>query len=117
MPEKILIVDDDIDTLKLVGLILQRQGYEVSVASSGVQALAMMKSETPDLLLLDIMMPEMDGYEVAERMRAEPELAEGLRPWSCQRISRPRRPLLFQIFKVQGLITNFLSVIFNHANA
>jgi CheY-like chemotaxis protein/MinD-like ATPase involved in chromosome partitioning or flagellar assembly len=76
MAEKILIVDDDIDTLKLVGLILQRQGYEVNVASSGSQALAMMITEIPDLLLLDIMMPEMDGYEVAGQMRAEPKLAE-----------------------------------------
>ncbi|MGW8250578.1 MAG: response regulator transcription factor, partial [Anaerolineales bacterium] len=76
MPEKILIVDDDIDTLKLVGLILQRQGYEVTVASSGSQALEMMKTEVPDLLLLDIMMPEIDGYEVAVQMRSEPMLAE-----------------------------------------
>jgi pilus assembly protein CpaE len=76
MSEKILIVDDDIDTLKLVGLILQRQGYEVSVASSGAQALEMMNSEVPDLLLLDIMMPEMDGYEIAGQMRSEPKLAE-----------------------------------------
>jgi CheY-like chemotaxis protein/MinD-like ATPase involved in chromosome partitioning or flagellar assembly len=76
MPEKILIVDDDIDTLKLVGLILQRQGYEVRVSSSGSQALEMMKSEVPDLLLLDIMMPEMDGYEVAGQMRSDQVLAE-----------------------------------------
>ena len=76
MPEKILIVDDDIDTLKLVGLILQRQGYEVRVASSGAQALTMIQSEIPDLLLLDIMMPEMDGYEVARQLRSEPHTAE-----------------------------------------
>ncbi len=76
MPEKILIVDDDVDTLKLVGLIVQRQGYEVRVASSGAQALAMLQSEVPDLLLLDIMMPEMDGYEVARKMREDPRTAE-----------------------------------------
>lgn len=76
MPEKILIVDDDVDTLKLVGLIVQRQGYEVQVASSGAQALAMLQSEVPDLVLLDIMMPEMDGYEVARKMREDPRTAE-----------------------------------------
>jgi pilus assembly protein CpaE len=76
MPEKILIVDDDIDTLKLVGLILQRQGYEVRVASSGAQALSMIQNELPDLLLLDIMMPEMDGYEVARQLRSDPQTAE-----------------------------------------
>lgn len=76
MPEKILIIDDDVDTLKLVGLIVQRQGYEVQVASSGPQALAMLQSDAPDLVLLDIMMPEMDGYEVARKMREDPRTAE-----------------------------------------
>ena len=76
MPEKILLVDDDMDTLRLVGLMLQRQGYEVRVASSGQQALGMVQSEMPDLILLDIMMPEMDGYEVARRLRGDLATAE-----------------------------------------
>ena len=76
MPEKILLVDDDMDTLRLVGLMLQRQGYEVRVASTGQQALGMVQAEMPDLILLDIMMPEMDGYEVARRLRSEPATSE-----------------------------------------
>jgi DNA-binding response OmpR family regulator len=76
MPEKILLVDDDMDTLRLVGLMLQRQGYEVRVASSGQQALGMVQAELPDLILLDIMMPEMDGYEVARHLRSEPATSE-----------------------------------------
>ncbi len=76
MPETILVVDDDVDTLKLVGLILQRQGYEVHVANSGAQAMASLANETPDLILLDIMMPEMDGYEVARHLRSEPATSE-----------------------------------------
>jgi pilus assembly protein CpaE len=72
MGEKILLVDDDLDTLRLVGLMLQRQGYDVRAANNGVQALTMAQTELPDLILLDIMMPEMDGYEVARRLRAEP---------------------------------------------
>lgn len=76
MPENILLVDDDNDTLRLVGLMLQRQGYEVRLAASGQKALEMVQSEKPDLILLDIMMPEMDGYEVARRLRADPSTTE-----------------------------------------
>jgi pilus assembly protein CpaE len=75
MPEKILIVDDDLDTLKLVGLILQRQGYEIVAANSGSQGLAKAAAERPNLILLDVMMPDMEGYEVARRLRADTELA------------------------------------------
>jgi pilus assembly protein CpaE len=71
MPEKILIVDDDIETLRLVGLMLQRQGYKIVAANNGQQALSMSKIELPDLILLDIMMPDMDGYEVTKLIRAE----------------------------------------------
>lgn len=73
MSEKILIVDDDIETLRLVGLMLQRQGYKIVAASNGQQALAMAKTEQPDLILLDIMMPDMDGYEVTKQIRSDPE--------------------------------------------
>ncbi len=75
MPEKILIVDDDLDTLKLVGLILQRQGYLIVAANSGSQGLAKAAAEHPNLILLDVMMPDMEGYEVARRLRADRDLA------------------------------------------
>ncbi len=74
--ERILIVDDDVDTLKLVGLMLQRQGYQIVVASSGPKALALVQEEPPDLILLDVMMPEMDGFEVARRLRSDPKTAD-----------------------------------------
>jgi len=70
MADKILIIDDDIDTLKLVGLMLQKQGYQIVAAPNGPQGLAQAETENPDLILLDVMMPEMDGYEVARRLRA-----------------------------------------------
>jgi len=72
MSEKILIVDDDLDTLRLVGLMLQHQGYRIIAANSGVQAIALSQGDKPDMVLLDIMMPEMDGYEVARKLRSDP---------------------------------------------
>jgi len=72
MADKILIIDDDVDTLRLVGLMLQRQGYEISAASNGSQGLAKALEEHPDLILLDVMMPDMDGYEVTRRLRKNP---------------------------------------------
>jgi pilus assembly protein CpaE len=72
MSEKILIVDDDLDTLRLVGLMLQRQGYQISAATNGQQGLDKAFEENPDLILLDVMMPDMDGYEVTRRLRQNP---------------------------------------------
>lgn len=73
MSDKILIVDDDIDSLKLIGLMLQRHGYEVVAANAGNQALSKATNEHPDLIILDVMMPDMDGYEVCRRLRANPD--------------------------------------------
>jgi CheY-like chemotaxis protein/MinD-like ATPase involved in chromosome partitioning or flagellar assembly len=75
MAEKVLIIDDDVDTLKLVGLMLERQGYEIVVASNGTLGLAKAAEERPELILLDVMMPDLDGYEVTNRLRADPALA------------------------------------------
>lgn len=73
MSDKILIVDDDIDSLKLIGLMLQRHGYEVMAANAGNQALTKALNDHPDLIILDVMMPDMDGYEVCRRLRANPD--------------------------------------------
>ncbi len=75
MAEKVLIIDDDIDTLKLVGLMLERQGYEIVVASNGTIGLDKAAEENPELILLDVMMPDLDGYEVTKRLRSNPGLA------------------------------------------
>ena len=72
MAAKVLLIDDDIDTLRLVGLMLQHQGYQISAASSGKQGIAKAESEQPDVVLLDVMMPGMDGFEVARRLRQDP---------------------------------------------
>ncbi|MEG4107026.1 adenylate/guanylate cyclase domain-containing protein [Microcoleus sp. S13_C5] len=66
----ILIVDDSLNNLLLLELILSRKGYKVEAASSGQQALDSVDLAQPDLILLDIMMPDMDGYEVCSRLKA-----------------------------------------------
>jgi len=66
----ILIVDDSLNNLLLLELILSRKGYKVETASSGQEALDSVDLAQPDLILLDIMMPEMDGYEVCSRLKA-----------------------------------------------
>ena len=75
MSERILVIDDDVDTLRLVGLMLQRQGYEVIAASNGSLGLTKAFEERPNLILLDVMMPDMDGFEVTRRLRKNPATA------------------------------------------
>jgi DNA-binding response OmpR family regulator len=67
----VLIADDDPDILSLVKLRLERSGYDVVAAGDGEQALETAKAQTPDLALLDVMMPKLDGYEVTARLRQE----------------------------------------------
>lgn len=75
MPARILIVDDNPNALKLVGYALHREGFEVAVARDGVEALEKATADPPALVILDIMMPDMDGYEVCRRLRAMPQTA------------------------------------------
>ena len=67
----VLVADDDPDILSLVTLRLERAGYEVVAAGGGEEAVASALSHTPDLALLDVMMPKLDGYQVTERLRSE----------------------------------------------
>jgi DNA-binding response OmpR family regulator len=65
----VLVADDDPDILRLVSLRLERSGYEVMAAGDGEQALNAAFQRAPDLALLDVMMPKLDGYQVTERLR------------------------------------------------
>jgi DNA-binding response OmpR family regulator len=67
----VLVADDDPDILSLVTLRLERSGYDVVSAGDGEQALETARTQTPDLALLDVMMPKLDGYEVTARLRQE----------------------------------------------
>ena len=73
MPEKILIIDDDVETLRLVGMMLQKQGFEILAASNGLQGIETAHDVHPDLIVLDVMMPDMDGFEVTKRIRSQAE--------------------------------------------
>lgn len=76
MPKKILAVDDERHIVRLVEVNLQRAGYEVVTAFDGREALEKVKSENPDLVVLDVMMPYMDGFEVLKNLKADPTTAE-----------------------------------------
>lgn len=69
MKQKILIADDDTNIAELISLYLTKEGFETKKAYNGREALRLMQSFGPDLLILDIMMPEMDGYEVCREVR------------------------------------------------
>jgi DNA-binding response OmpR family regulator len=71
-PRKILVVDDNPGNVKLLNDLLTVKGYDVATASSGQEALAQIDADCPDLVLLDIMMPEMNGYEVCQKIRQNP---------------------------------------------
>tara|TARA_R110002050_G_scaffold244268_1_gene380850 strand:- start:5870 stop:6544 length:675 start_codon:yes stop_codon:yes gene_type:complete len=71
---KILLVDDDPDILEFIEYNLEKEGYSVATASNGLEAVKMAKSLVPDLILLDVMMPEMDGVETCAKIRESSEL-------------------------------------------
>jgi DNA-binding response OmpR family regulator len=73
MPRKVLIADDEKNIVISLEFLLKREGFEVLVAHDGEAALQMVAEHLPDLVLLDVMMPKRNGYEVCQRMRECPE--------------------------------------------
>jgi len=73
---KVLVVDDDHDILELLKYNLKKEGYEVEIADDGMKAVAIAKKFVPDLILLDIMMPEQDGVETCRQIRELPEMSD-----------------------------------------
>ena len=73
MARKILTCDDEKHIVRLIQVNLERQGYEVITAFNGVECLEKVKEDRPDLIVLDVMMPEMTGFEVLEALKSNPE--------------------------------------------
>ena len=72
----ILLVDDELDILEIIGYNLSAEGYNVLTAQNGVEAIKKAKKHKPELVILDVMMPQMDGIEACEKLRLIPELSE-----------------------------------------
>ena len=73
---KVLIVDDVISNVLLLKVLLTNEKFKIVTAGNGTQALEQVKKENPDLVLLDVLMPDISGFEVARQMKAAPEVAE-----------------------------------------
>lgn len=72
--KKVLVVDDDVDFCEATKLLLESKGYEVVLAHDGKEGLEKMRAEACDVVILDVMMPEMNGYDVCVVLKADPEL-------------------------------------------
>jgi two-component system alkaline phosphatase synthesis response regulator PhoP len=121
--KRILVVDDEVYIAHILEFSLGMEGYEVITATSGQEALAQADRENPDLIVLDILMPDMDGYEVCRRLRADERYAEtpiilltakhgeedrarGLQLGASAYITKPFRPveLIDRIRSLLGLL-------------
>lgn len=76
MSKKILVVDDEKHIVRLVQINLQKAGYEVTTAGNGREALESVDKEQPDLIVMDVMMPEMDGFAALQKLKEDPKTAE-----------------------------------------
>lgn len=74
MTKKILIVNDEQNIVISLEFLMKREGYEVSIANDGEEAVARIRSEQPDLVLLDVMMPKKSGFEVCQEIKSDPVL-------------------------------------------
>ncbi len=75
MRKKILVVEDDPDQLEVVRFTLKNAGYAIGTATNGIEALKKAQTVSPDLIILDVMMPELDGFAVCETLRSNPATA------------------------------------------
>jgi len=120
MAKKILIIEDDPGSRRLTEFTLKREGYEVLTAGNGLEGLNKINRDQPDLVVLDVMLPGIDGYEIARRIRSQPETAKlpilmlsgkvraedkttGLQVGANDYLSKPASPALI-VQKVSALL-------------
>lgn len=120
---KILLVDDEPDILEIVGYNLEKEGFEIITAKNGIEAVKKAERELPHLIIMDVMMPEMDGMEACERIRKNPELSKtvvafltarsedysqvaGFEVGADDYITKPIKPKLL-VSKVKALLRRF----------
>ena len=72
-PKKILIVEDETDIAQLVKLYLEKDGFRTTTAATGAEGLKLIKTDRPDMVILDLMLPEMDGLEICKKIRSVPD--------------------------------------------
>lgn len=121
---KILLVDDEPDILEIVGYNLQKEGFQILTAKNGVDAVKKAQKEEPHLIIMDVMMPEMDGIEACERIRKIPELSKTIIAFLTARsedysqlagfevgaddyITKPIKPKVL-VSKVKALLRRFI---------
>jgi DNA-binding response OmpR family regulator len=76
MKKRVLLVEDDPGSIRFVSYILEQEGYEVLTANNGLAGLKKAREEAPDLLILDVMLPGLDGFEVCRRLRADEQTSK-----------------------------------------
>ncbi len=103
--KRIICIEDDQEMIELIRLILSRHHYEVIGASGGIEGLQLLQQETPDLVLLDLMMPDMDGWDVYHQMKADPKLRDIPVIVVTAKAQHIDRVLGMQIAKVDAYIT------------
>jgi DNA-binding response OmpR family regulator len=121
MPKKVLIADDEPNIVMSLEFLMQRAGYQVQVAGNGEEALRLATEQAPDLMLLDVMLPKMSGFEVCQKLRESPacagikiimltakgrdtEMAKGLAMGADAYITKPfsTKDLLAQVKQILG---------------
>jgi len=121
MNKRILVIEDDVNALRLLEYTLEQGGYQVLTATNGLEGLKKAQDEHPDLIILDIMLPGLDGYEICHRLRQKPENVTlpilmlsakarqddrniGLRMGADDYLTKPADPSVI-VTKVEALLT------------